>query len=684
MNMTAQFKATDGDPPAFLAAGLDTLAADANRAVAIHRALKALEGLTDDKSQKTVRGLRRRLSEIEPNVTMIGQIKSGKTTLINAMIGRDGLLPADINPWTSVVTTVHLKPGLPKEDETAVFDFFEDGEWDRLMRSGGRLGELAQRAGADEQVTKVRQQIEAMREKSKARLGRKFEMLLGQSHRYGYVDAALIQRYVCLGDDFDTAADTTDQTGQFADITKSAQLTLSAPHLPMPFGIRDTPGINDTFMMREQITLQSIRDSRICVVVLSAHQALSTDDLALIRLITNARSRDVVIFINRIDELQDPLRQVEQIKNSIRDTLLVHRAPVAIELIFGSAKWASAAVKGDIGHLTAENKAALLNWAKSPENRPPAHLSPLDMFWHLSGVPQLNAVIAARMSETVVAEERAEIVRRGQNIADAVRAKDNFEERRKAAQSKLSYDAGALTAQITQLARTCETAYREAFDAVFEGFEHRLDRACDGFLTRATDALITHLNESGEETAWSYDPTGLRILLASAYRSFERNYIKMWEELLSSTADDLAQHVAQAIGIGRDMIPIRPPAPIRIPPPISIGQTIALDLKSSWWQSWWSKRRGYASETDRFRALIEAEVSPVLQSLLADVRDGVGDAGASLLSEFLNEQCRQWAEMGSDADKSANALAGALDLPTLQKRDATLTRILTVLEDATT
>ena len=66
---------------------------------------------------------------------------------------------------------------------------------------------------------------------------------------------------------------------------------------------------------------RAIRDSRLCVVVLSAHQALSTMDMALIRLISQRQSREVIIFVNRIDELSDPASQVPEIHRSILETL---------------------------------------------------------------------------------------------------------------------------------------------------------------------------------------------------------------------------------------------------------------------------------------------------------------------------------------------------------------------------
>ena len=58
-------------------------------------------------------------------------------------------------------------------------------------------------------------------------------MLLGQSHDYGYIDSDLIERYVCLGDDFETDTETSTSQGRFADITKSADLTLHVPGVPM-------------------------------------------------------------------------------------------------------------------------------------------------------------------------------------------------------------------------------------------------------------------------------------------------------------------------------------------------------------------------------------------------------------------------------------------------------------------
>jgi hypothetical protein len=186
-----------------LTAGLDGLDQFMSERQGLETALANLVEVGDDTTTKIARKIQAQLDALEPSVTMIGQVKAGKTSLVNAMVGWPNLLPADVNPWTSVVTSLHLSPTpLPEGDTRASFRFFEPTEWDRLLEKGGRIGELASRAGHEDELEKVRRQVERMREKSRSRLGKRFELLLGQQHDYEAFDEALIERYVCLGDDF--------------------------------------------------------------------------------------------------------------------------------------------------------------------------------------------------------------------------------------------------------------------------------------------------------------------------------------------------------------------------------------------------------------------------------------------------------------------------------------------------
>ena len=66
---------------------------------------------------------------------------AGKTSLINAMIGAPNLLPTDVNPWTSVVTSLHINTPSPELNVKAKFKFFDNAEWEKLVSNGGRIGQ---------------------------------------------------------------------------------------------------------------------------------------------------------------------------------------------------------------------------------------------------------------------------------------------------------------------------------------------------------------------------------------------------------------------------------------------------------------------------------------------------------------------------------------------------------------
>ncbi len=63
-----------------------------------------------------------KIAAFEPNVSVIGQVKAGKSTLLNAMLGKPNFLPVDVNPWTSVITGLHFNSRRPPRTR-ALFRF---------------------------------------------------------------------------------------------------------------------------------------------------------------------------------------------------------------------------------------------------------------------------------------------------------------------------------------------------------------------------------------------------------------------------------------------------------------------------------------------------------------------------------------------------------------------------------
>ena len=574
MNMETQIeKATDihaSSRPSNLDSGLETLAEFARETQKLEKALSVLSEVTGEKVQRSLLRLKTEISEFEPSVTLLGQVKAGKTSLVNAMAGWADLLPSDVNPWTSVVTSLHLEAGHRQIEKKACFQFMTEGEWSRLLEKGGRIGELAGRAGAEGELHKIRSQIEEMRDRSRRRLGRKFELLMGQKHDYGYFDKNLIERYICLGDDFDETEAVTGpaEQGSFADITRSADLFLNSKTLPHRLCLRDTPGVNDTFMMREQITLQAIRDSRICIVVLSAGQALSSVDMGLIRMISNLKSREIVIFVNRIDELADPSTQIPEIEDSIRQTLKTHHGPEKAEIIFGSAYWATKALTGSLENMDAASADALINWAETAVTASHVEQPAQNMVWELSGLPALNQAVSNRivddLGKPLLARLAASAVTAatGHFAAEAVQVKgEGHGDPNRINEIRLTFEK--LSAfHLDQL--------KNVAIQVEGNFQQRADRAHATFIERATHALIHHLETNGEGSPWEYDATGLRMLLRSAYSVMLSGLNSAAETQYEAAVHDIAELLHDGFGSAVEGIQLSiPPVPQAASPVVS-------------------------------------------------------------------------------------------------------------------
>ena len=101
--------------------GLSRLSPLMKRSRDLQIALDGLAEIGDKSTARSARVLKQKLLALEPSVTMIGQVKAGKTSLVNAMVGWPDLLPADVNPWTSVVTSLHMNPKSKTSDNCASF-----------------------------------------------------------------------------------------------------------------------------------------------------------------------------------------------------------------------------------------------------------------------------------------------------------------------------------------------------------------------------------------------------------------------------------------------------------------------------------------------------------------------------------------------------------------------------------
>ena len=135
--------------------------------------------------------------------------------------------------------------------------------------------------------------------------------------------------------------------GQFADITKQADLYFDEGPFAFPVTLTDTPGTNDPFLIRDEITRRSLESADLYIVVLTARQPLAEADVNLMRLMHGLNSERIIVFVNRVDDFADVGYDLAEVLMYVEKKLQVNFPGARIPIVAGSAAWANGALKGD-------------------------------------------------------------------------------------------------------------------------------------------------------------------------------------------------------------------------------------------------------------------------------------------------------------------------------------------------
>ncbi len=338
------------------------------------------------------------LDQCHVRISVVGQVKAGKSTLINVLSGTKDLLPTEVNPWTAVITNLHFGH-LDKPHGGGVFQLFSEDEWQRMLEGDKEARALAEDFLPGFDSTVLKKQVEEMQEKARKRLGSLYKHLLGKRHHFNKITSEILERYVSAGhQDTDGEIDESANAGRFSGITKAAEVYLEPGPFSIPVTLSDTPGINDPFLVRDEITTNSFRDTDIFVVALSIHQALGVADMALLKMLSRHSGKSTVIFVNRIDEVDNLAVDVPKVLETLEKKLKSEMGGVNYKLIAGSAHW------GHIAHYA--NEKAIMAASGSAEFNAycakigvDSALAPRDRLIAASGLSELRHALSDRIAE---------------------------------------------------------------------------------------------------------------------------------------------------------------------------------------------------------------------------------------------------------------------------------------------
>ena len=280
------------------------------------------------------------------SVMVVGQVKVGKSKFLNGLTGRGGMLPSDVNPLTTVVTNLHFNIG-PARQSGVRFCFHDRAQWQRLT----------QIEEGDTTSEKLRIYIDDLKDRVIRRHGAEFENLLGKVHDFETVRTDLLQQYVSSD-----AGNNAQGPVHYDDLVREADVYFDAAPFPCPVTLTDTPGINDPELIRDEITWQAIGNADYYLVILSAHQAMSQVDERLLKALQAKGSGRAIVFINRIDELNDCNADGLLLRRSVRADLgeIFGGDPGAV--LAGSALWADYAATGQEQGVDHEQ---VMSWIKA-------------------------------------------------------------------------------------------------------------------------------------------------------------------------------------------------------------------------------------------------------------------------------------------------------------------------------
>ncbi len=286
-------------------------------------------------------------------IGVIGQIKSGKSTFLNALTERPGFLPVDVNPWTAVITRMYFGEGGQPEG-SAIFRFFSRDEWSPITQRTStfdRLREKVKKLGARPGDERDDARVEAERQKIIDRVGRRLgaelEQLLGRDRRFDGVTPEILEQFLCTGDDESAPLERPD-AGKYSDITREAELYFAQAPFKDPCTLVDTPGTNDPFKARSAVTMRYLASADAYFMLLHGPQALSAQDVDILnKLLRGLHKERVVVFINRIDNFNDVSGDTRKVFNRVESWFRKQFPGLSIPVLTGCAWWAEQALRGD-------------------------------------------------------------------------------------------------------------------------------------------------------------------------------------------------------------------------------------------------------------------------------------------------------------------------------------------------
>jgi Dynamin family. len=263
--------------------------------------------------EQTLDEITTKLDQDKLTIGVIGQMKCGKSTFLNAFLFGQEVLPSATTPMTAALSVITY--GEKKEIEA---EFYTSDEWAELRAMANRTID-----DVEETDVATRSSIKAAKElfEKSRKLGGDVSLLLGKTQK----------------DDFNNLIEYVGADGEYVSIVK--QVTI---HLPEDWlkgvEIVDTPGFNDPVVSREVRTQDFLKRADVVLLMLYAGRAFdATDRDILFEKVRKVGVGKILIAANKYDlclaEGESPEGIIENINIEISKALREYREDSLNELL---------------------------------------------------------------------------------------------------------------------------------------------------------------------------------------------------------------------------------------------------------------------------------------------------------------------------------------------------------------
>lgn len=241
----------------------------------------------------TQEDLMKNINKIENDkltIGVIGQMKSGKSTFLNAFVFENDVLPTATTPMTAALTVISYG-----EKEKIVSEFYSIEEWNEINRLA-TTGKTNLTNEDDEKSIAANELVEKVRA-NKINLND----FLGKVKED---EIGMLKEYV--------GAD-----GKFTPVTKNVTIYSNKEYLK-GVEIVDTPGFNDPVVSREQKTKEFLKNADMVLLLSYAGRPFdATDKNILFDYVANCGIGKVLVVVNKYDIPLESGDNVEKIKKYV-------------------------------------------------------------------------------------------------------------------------------------------------------------------------------------------------------------------------------------------------------------------------------------------------------------------------------------------------------------------------------